>query len=117
MKLGVLWAHNCAVVADKPFTRVTEVSQWLVVEETLLFQDGVHLVSMRVGILSTTKAIIHTRVEGLGSHSSKLRRLVGVHRWSQRCRIRRSRRFSILNLFTNLNALGALGIIVSLFRL
>ena len=78
MELSVVRAHNCAIVAYKLFTRVTEISQRLVVQETLLFQNRVHLVSMRMWILSTSEAIIHTRVERLRSHSPKLRRLIGI---------------------------------------
>lgn len=117
MELGIVRAHNCTVVTYKLFTRITEISQWLVVQETLLFQDRVHLVSMRMRILSPTKAIIHTRVERLRSHSSKLRWLIGVHSWSQRCWILRSGWLRIFNFLTNLNALCTLCIIISLFRL
>ena len=119
MELGVVWAHHRAVVADELLARVTEIAQGLVVQETLLFQNWVHLVGMGMGVLSTTstEAIIHTRVERLRCHSPELRWLVGVYGGSWRCGVLRSRWLSIFNFFTNLNALGTLRIIISLFRL
>jgi hypothetical protein len=66
---------------------------------------------------TTTEAIIHARVERVRCHSSELRWLVGVYGGSWRCGVLRSRWLSIFNFFTNLNALGTLRIIISLFRL
>ena len=36
MKLGVVWAHYGAIVADELFTRIAKVAEHLVVEEALL---------------------------------------------------------------------------------
>lgn len=61
MELGVMRAHNSAVIANEFLTRVAEVSQRLVMQKALLLQDWVHLVRMGMRILTpTTVAIIHT---------------------------------------------------------
>lgn len=117
VELRVVRAHHCTVVADQLLTRVTEIAEGLVVQETLLFQNWVHLVSLRVRVLSTTEASIHTGVKGLRGHASELWGLVRVDGGGWRCWVLRSRWLGIFNFFTNLNALGTLGIIISLFRL
>ena len=86
-------------------------------QETLLFQNWVHLVSLGVRVLSTSKASIHTWVEGLRGHASELWGLVRVDGGGWWCWVLRSRWLGIFNFFTNLNALGTLGIVISLFRL
>ena len=53
MELGVVWTHNCAIVANQFLTRVTEVTEELIVQETLLFKDGIHLVRVGVGEASS----------------------------------------------------------------
>ena len=53
MKLGIVRTHNCAIVTNELFTRVAEVSQGLVVKETLFLKDRIHLISARVGVAST----------------------------------------------------------------
>lgn len=53
VKLGVMRTHNCAIVTNELFTRIAEVSQRLVVKETLLLKDRIHLISARVRVAST----------------------------------------------------------------
>jgi hypothetical protein len=116
VQLGVVRAHHGAVVADELLAGVAEVAQGLVVQETLLFQNWVHLVGVGVRVL-TAEGIVHTWVEGLRGHASELGWLVRVNGWGWWGWVLRSRWLSIFNFFTNLNAFGTLGIVVSLFRL
>jgi len=37
MELGVMRAHDCALVADELFARVAEVAKRLLVQQTILF--------------------------------------------------------------------------------
>jgi len=53
VKLGVVRTHNCAIVANELFTRVAEVSQRLVVKETLFLKYRIHLISARMRVAST----------------------------------------------------------------
>ena len=53
VKLSVVRTHNCAIVANELFTRVAEVSQRLVVKETLFLKDRIHLISARVRVAAT----------------------------------------------------------------
>ena len=53
MKLGIVWAHDRAIVANKLFARVAKVAQRLVVKETLLLEDRIHLIGTWMWIAST----------------------------------------------------------------
>ena len=86
-------------------------------QEALLLQDRIHLVSLWVRVLASKAASKTASIEWLGSHSAELRRLVGVNRGRGRSGVLGGRWLSLLDLLADLNALGTLGIFVSLLRL
>ena len=86
-------------------------------QEALLLQDRIHLVSLWVRVLPSKATSKTASIEWLGSHPAELRRLVRVNRGRGRSGILGGRWFSLLDLLADLNALGTLGIFVSLLRL
>ena len=48
-----MWPHNGAIVTNKLLTWIAEVSQRLIVQETLLLEEWIHLVGTWVGITSS----------------------------------------------------------------
>ena len=86
-------------------------------QEALLLQDRIHLVSLWMRVLPSKATSKTTSIEWLRSHSAELRRLVRVNRGCGRCGVLGGRWLSLLDLLADLNALGTLGIFVSLLRL
>ncbi len=61
MKLSIMRTHNCAVIADQLFTWITEVSQWLAMQEAHLLCFRVllvHKLSSKTRIQATCHASI-----------------------------------------------------------
>jgi hypothetical protein len=118
MQLGVMGAHDCAIVADQLFARIAEVSQRLIVQEALLFQDWIHLIGARVRVAASSHRCTpeHRTERRLRHVAVERHRRTGVRigRWGfrllfSRCLSRRG--------VTYLDALCALGLLpVSLGR-
>jgi hypothetical protein len=117
VKLGIVGTHNCAIVANELFTRIAEISQRLIVKETLFLKDRIHLIGARVWVASTkhsTKGALRHRLSERHSGISS----VGL-RWllvSWWCHNRCSLRLLLLSRWgiTYLDTLLALCFLISL---